>query len=137
MTKLLTETKTKPRRIFFIKDKNTLVKITQPKEKNSIVKEIYNLFSVLDLLNLTNHQKNILVIFDVDDVLITPSSEDDLRHPFRNQLLQSILNRIKPQEIELLKSSILLNTKQVLVELNIIDIFEHLKSYRIPTIAYI
>ena len=30
MTKLLTETKTKTRRIFFIKDKNTLVKITQP-----------------------------------------------------------------------------------------------------------
>ena len=109
----------------------------QIKKENSIVKEIYNLFSLLDLLNLTNHQKNILVIFDVDDVLITPSSEDDLRHPFRNQLLQSILNRIKPQEIELLKSSILLNTKQVLVELNIIDIFEHLKSYRIPTIAYI
>jgi len=40
MTKLLTETK--PRRIFFIKDKNTLVKITQPN-----VIEVAFLYSVL------------------------------------------------------------------------------------------
>ena len=104
------------------------------KNTNSIVKEIYNFSKVIDLLGLTNN-KDILVIFDVDDVLMTPSSEDNLRHPYRNQLLKSILNRTNPQEIELLKSSIFLNTKQILVELKIIDIFEYLKSHKIPAIA--
>jgi hypothetical protein len=89
---------------------------------------------VLDLLDLTNHQDT-LVIFDVDEVLITPSSQDDLRHPYRDRLLQSIFNRIKPQQIELLKSSMFLNAKQVLVESRITDIFEKLKSQEIPAIA--
>ena len=86
----------------------------QPK-KDIITKEAYNLFPVLGLLNLKNHQ-DALVIFDVDDVLITPSSQDDLRHPYRDRLLQSIFNRMNPQEMELLRSIILLNTKQVLLE---------------------
>ena len=103
-------------------------------KKESITKETYNLFPVLDLLNLKNHQ-NALVIFDVDDVLITPSSRDDLRHPYRDRLLQSIFNRINPQEMELLKSIILLNTKQVLLESRITEIFEKLKSHKIPALA--
>ncbi len=104
------------------------------KDKKSIIKEIYSFSKLKDLFNLTNNN-DVLVIFDVDDVLITPSSEDNLRQPYRNQLLQSILKRITPEEFELLKSSIFLNTKQVLVELKIIDIFGHLKSHKIPAIA--
>ena len=103
-------------------------------KKESITKETYNLFPVLDLLSLKNHQ-DALAIFDVDDVLMTPSSQDDLRHPYRDRLLQSIFNRINSQEIELLKSIILLNTKQVLVESRITEIFEKLKSHKIPAMA--
>ncbi len=110
------------------------VNIHQTKKIKSIIKETYNLFPVLDLLNLTNHQDS-LVIFDVDEVLITPSSQDDLRHPYRDRLLQSISNKINPLEIELLKSIILLESKQVLVESRITEMFEKLKSYKIPAIA--
>ena len=108
--------------------------IHQAEKKKSIIKETYNLLPVLDLLDLTNHQDT-LVIFDVDEVLITPSSQDDLRHPYRDRLLQSIFNRIKPLEIELLKSIIFLTAKQVLVESRITEIFEKLKSHKIPAIA--
>ena len=103
-------------------------------KKKSIIKKTYNLLPIIDLLNLTNHQDS-LVIFDVDDVLITPSSQDDLRHPYRERLLKSIFNRINLQEMELLKSIILLNTKQVLLESRITKIFEKLKSYKTPAIA--
>ena len=106
----------------------------QAQKEKSIIQETYNLFPVFDMLNLTNHQDS-LVIFDVDEVLITPSSQDDLRHPYRDRLLQSIFNRIKPLEIELLKSIIFLNAKQVLVESRITEIFEKLKSHKIPAIA--
>lgn len=106
----------------------------QIKTISSVVKETYDLFPILNLLNLVPHQDT-LVIFDVDEVLITPSSEDDLRQPYRNWLLQSIFSRIKPQEIKLLKSSIFWNTKQVLVEHRITDIFEKLKLHKIPAIA--
>ncbi len=102
--------------------------------KKSIVQETYDLFPILDLLNLINHHDT-LVIFYVDDVLITPSSQDDLRHPYRDRLLQSIVNRMNPLEIELLKSIIFLNAKQVLVESQITEIFEKLKSHKIPAIA--
>ena len=69
----------------------------------------------MSLLKLINNQ-DYLVIFDVDDVL---------SHQHRHKLLQSILNLINPQEIEFLKSNIFLNTKQVLVESGITDIFEY------------
>jgi Protein of unknown function (DUF2608) len=106
----------------------------QLKKQKSIIDESYNLFPLFDFLCSTNHQDT-LAIFDVDDVLITPSSEDDLRHPYRNYLLESILSRLNPEEVELLKSSIFLNTKQVLVESRIEDIFEYLISQKIPSIA--
>ncbi len=48
-----------------------------------------------------------------------------ISHQHRHKLLQSILNLINPQEIEFLKSNIFLNTKQVLVESGITDIFEY------------
>ena len=110
------------------------VYMNQIKEIINIVKETYDLYQILDLLNLNNHQ-NTLVIFDVGEVLITPSSEDNFRHPYRDRFLQSIFNRTKPKEIELLKSSIFLNSTQILVEPRITSLFEQLKSYKITTIA--
>jgi len=73
----------------------------QAKNQKSIVKETYNFVPLMALLKLINNQDH-LVIFDVDDVL---------RHLHRHKLLQLILNLINPQEIELLKSNIFLNTK--------------------------
>ena len=108
--------------------------LNQIKEIISVVKETYDLYKILDLLDLINSQ-NTLVIFDVDEVLITPSSEDSFRHPYRDRLLQSIFNRIKPKEIESLKISIFLNSTQILVEPRITSLFEQLKSHKITTIA--
>ena len=106
----------------------------QVKDQKSIVKETYNFVPVIDLLKSMNNQDH-LVVFDVDDVLITPSGDDDLRHPYRHKLLQSILNRINQQQIELLKSNLFLNTRKFLVESSITDIFAHLTLYKIPAMA--
>ncbi len=101
--------------------------------RKSTIEEIYNLIPIINLLDVAT--KNTLVVFDIDEVLITPSSEDDVRHPYRSQLLQSILNYIDPQKIPLLKSSIFVNSKHILVESRITEIFENLKLYKIPAIA--
>lgn len=98
-----------------------------------ILKEIYNLMPVINLLDVAT--KDILVVFDIDDVLITPSKEDDVKHPYRNELLQAIIDRVDPKKIPLLKSSIFLNSKHILVESKIAEIFESLKSNKIPAIA--
>ena len=84
---------------------------------------------------LTGNNHDTLVIFDIDDVLIMPSEDDDFRHPYRTQLWGSITNRLTSKKKELLDSNILSRTKKILVKSQIINIFNNLKLLQIPTIA--
>ena len=97
------------------------------------IQEIYNLIPVQKLLKLAD--KDTLFIFDVDDVLITPSDEDNFKHPYRNQLWELIANKLTLEKREILESSVVYVTKQVLVESRIINIFDYLKLQQIPTMA--
>lgn len=101
--------------------------------RKSTIEEIYDLIPIMNLLDVAC--QNTLVVFDIDDVLITPSREDDVRHPYRSQLLQLILDNISPQKIPLLNSSIFVNSKQILVDPRITEIFKNLKLHKIPAIA--
>lgn len=110
------------KKIFFTSTKN-----------KSFIQKIYNFAPVIKMLKLSN--KDTLVIFDVDDVLIRPGSDDDFKHPCRTLLWQEIKRRSTPNKIEFLHSSILSATKQYLTDPQIIDIFNYLKSQNIPTVA--
>ena len=105
---------------------------TSTKHK-SFIQKIYNFAPVIKMLKLSN--KDTLVIFDVDDVLIRPGSDDDFKHPCRTLLWQEIKHRSTPNKVEFLHSSILSATKQHLTDPRIIDIFNYLKSQNIPTVA--
>jgi len=114
--------------------KERIFKLATHKPINqSLIREIDNFISLEKTLKLTN--KDTLVVFDVDNVLIMPSEEDDFRHPYRAQLLESITNQLIPQKKEFLDSIILSATKRILVEPRIINIFNHLNLQQIPTIA--
>ena len=99
----------------------------------NVILEIYNFTKLAKILKLAT--KDHLVIFDVDDVLIMPSEEDDFRHPYRAQLWQSISNRLMPTKAEHLYSNILSAIKRTLIESRIVNIFNHLQSQKIPAIA--
>jgi hypothetical protein len=99
----------------------------------SLIREIYSFVPLAKTLKLAT--KDALVIFDIDDVLIMPSADDDFRHPYRTQLWGSITNRLTSKKKELLDSNILSRTKKILVESQIINIFNNLKLLQIPTIA--
>ena len=107
--------------------KEQLFKLTTNKlATTSLIREIYNFIPLEKILRLTNIDT--LTIFDVDDVLIMPSEDDDFRHPYRAQLWQSISNRLMPKKAEHLYSNILSAIKRTLIESRIVNIFNHLKS---------
>lgn len=97
-------------------------------------KEIFNFIPVENILKIIN-KKDVLVIFDVDDVLITPSEENDFRHPYRTMLWNDITNELPLNKIVVLESIILSSSQRILVESRIANMFDYLKSQQIPTIA--
>jgi len=99
----------------------------------SSIQKIYNFIPVIKTLKLAT--KDTLAIFDVDDVLIMPSSDDNLKHPYRVQLWEEIKNRSTSEKIEILQSSIIASTNRDLVESRIVNMFTYLQSQDIPTIA--
>lgn len=107
----------------------------------SVIKEIYDLQDFKEIIQLlSNHNqvnKETLTIFDVDDVLIMPSHEDDFRHPYRIDQLKLIIEQINnnPYDFEKLQSVLIANRKLVLIDNEIIQIFKILTTYNVPTIA--
>ena len=99
------------------------------------IKEVYDLNAIKDTIKTID--QNGLIIFDVDDVLIMPSPEDDFRHPYRLELFKLIIDKINnnPYNLEVLQSILLANRKQVLIDPYIIKIFEILNTCKTPTIA--
>lgn len=91
-------------------------------------------FKVINNL-LPNIDKDTLVIFDVDEVLIMPTDEYRLTHPFRRELVKDIQSRLSLEEQKILFSIIMLKQTMRLVDMEIIDLLNKLKEYKIPTIA--
>ncbi len=98
----------------------------------SITKSI-NLIKVKKILQ--GADRNTLVIFDIDDVLITPINNHDFWHPNHEQLLQKIKRQTSNEPMKFLDSISIYTTKYRLVDPEIINIFTYLKEQHIFTIA--
>lgn len=99
-----------------------------------------NIKTVDDLIDLEQMIKKIkkdtLVIFDVDHVLIMyPDHYTYTRHPDRRKLWRELTAKSSIQEIKLLQSIIMLDSKSCLVDPKILDILEELKNKSIPVVA--
>lgn len=97
------------------------------------IKKINNFFPIEQAIQVAD--KNTLVIFDIDEVLITPFDDYNLRHPYREKLSLKLKKKYSLQHRQLLESIILSNTRYYLVDPFIIKIFDDLRKYNIPTIA--
>lgn len=79
---------------------------------------------------------NTLVIFDVDHVLIMPTDEHTLnRHPYRKQLWQEIESRLSKEGMKTLYGIATSKAKWRLVDPGIVDIFNYLRTHKIPSVA--
>lgn len=103
----------------------------------NFIQEVYNLNKIKDVIKVISNDQTVLAIFDVDDVLIMPSQEDDFRHPYRIELFKLIIDQINnnPKDIEILESVLISNRKQVLIDADIINVFEELHASNTHTIA--
>lgn len=99
----------------------------------SNIQEAYNLDQIFT--EIKSADQSHLVIFDIDDVIITTSPDDDFRVPIRDNLLKSITSNLNPTEADLIHSIILASRKAILVDQNIIELFKLLLHKQIPTIA--
>jgi hydroxymethylpyrimidine pyrophosphatase-like HAD family hydrolase len=85
---------------------------------------------------LEKSDRDTLVIFDVDHVLIMPTDEHTLnRHPYRKQLWEEIEGRLSKEDMKALYGLTASKAKWRLVDPGIIDVFTHLKKRQIPSIA--
>lgn len=97
------------------------------------LQEINNLAAILE--ELQRSDRDTLVIFDIDDVLIMPIEEDDFRHHYRLSLLNSAMTFMNKDQKVFLESIIFANTKRILVDRLILSILDYLKLNKISAIA--
>jgi hypothetical protein len=85
---------------------------------------------------LKRSDRDTLVIFDIDHVLIMPTDEHTLnRHPYRKQLWKEIEGRLSKEDMKTLYGIATAKAKWRLVDPGVVDIFTFLKKYQIPSIA--
>jgi hypothetical protein len=111
-----------------------VVKEEDNNKTKCFIQEIDNFIPVIKTLQLINN-KDTLVIFDIDDVLIIANEDNDFRHPYRAQLWQELKNRLLPEKIEILHSNIMSTIKWQLIEPRISKMFNYLKANNIPSIG--
>lgn len=97
------------------------------------IKEISSLLPIISKLKYAD--QNSLVIFDVDDVLIMPTSDHDFRHTYRAKKLETICKQLTNSQIEVLKSIIFAQREIMLVDPGFNQLFDILRSKKIPNIA--
>lgn len=103
----------------------------------TFIKEVYDLNGIKEIINNIGENKEVLTIFDVDDVLIMPRPEDDFRHPYRIELFKLIIEQIadNSSDLEMLQSVLIANRQQILIDHEIIKVFEQLRTSNVHTIA--
>jgi hypothetical protein len=98
-----------------------------------MITRIFNLAPLKKALE--EAKQNTLVIFDVDEVLIIPTDEFRLTHPYRKILVKNLQERLPYSNRELLFSIILNQCDYRLVDPYILTILAIIKNHRIPAIA--
>ena len=74
-----------------------------------------------------------LLLFDIEDVLITPLPEYDMHHPYRKLLLSQYKKTLSSTQIDEMLSIILKNRKVKFVDSDTLKIFDYIKKRHIPT----
>jgi hypothetical protein len=98
------------------------------------INKITNFELLANILDLEN--KDTLVVFDIDDVVMMPADSYSMsRNPYRKKLWKEMKERLSKEEIEFLYSIITTDAKWQLVDSKILDILGILKKLSIPTIA--
>lgn len=99
------------------------------------ITEIKDLISFSEFLK-SQPQNDVLIIFDIDDVLMMPEEDFTLsRNPYREKLWQALQKKLSKQEIELLHSIVTLKAKWCLVDPKIKKIISFLKKNNIAMTA--
>lgn len=108
--------------------------ILQIKKDTFSIQEICNLTPIFEILKLINHH-DLLVIFDIDDVLIAPDNDNDFKHPFRADLWCKLKNKLSAEKIKLLHSKIFVSIKWQLIDDKIMKLLSYLKTKNISSIG--
>jgi hypothetical protein len=99
----------------------------------SEIKEIFNLSPIISALK--NADKNTLIIFDVDEVLIMPTPEHDFRDPYRIKILENISKQLTNNQIDFFKSIIFAQRKVKLIDPDLNKLFDLIVSMNMPSLA--
>lgn len=104
---------------------------------NSALADIIETSNLLPLKEiLQKADKDTLVIFDVDRVLIMPTNEHTLnRHPYRKKLWEELKNRHSKEEIKILYGITASQAEWRLVDPDILNVLTYLEKHEIPSIA--
>lgn len=100
----------------------------------SCIKEALNLNSIISTL-LDNPNRNSLIIFDVDEVLIMSTPEHDLREPYRIKILEGIFKKLTNNQINIFKSIIFAQREVKLVDPDLNKLFDLIASMKVPSLA--
>lgn len=104
---------------------------------NSALADIIETSNLLPLKEiLQKADKDTLVIFDVDRVLIMPTNEHTLnRNPYRKKLWEEIQSRHSKEERKVLYAITASQAEWRLVDPDVINVLAYLKKHQIPSIA--
>lgn len=94
-----------------------------------------NNFAILKNEVMKSASKDSLVLFDVDDVLISPTDEFNFRSKIRKDLKKEISQNKSKQEVQVMFSDFFLKRKVKLVNENMPKLLKFLKEKRIPVSA--
>ena len=100
----------------------------------SDIKEVFNLNSIISTL-IKNANKDTLIIFDVDEVLIMPTPEYDFRDPYRIKILENISKQLTNNQIDFFKSIIFAQREVKLIDPDLNKLFDLIVSMNIPSLA--
>ncbi len=93
--------------------------------------------NLLDIKNILDKEANkeTLVIFDVDDVLIAPTDAFAFRDSLRRKFNQGLKSRYTQQERKVIFSDFFKKRRVCLITPKIISLLDELRSQKIPTTA--
>ena len=100
----------------------------------SDIKEVFNLDPIMYTL-INNVNKNTLIIFDVDEVLIMPTPKYDFRHPYRIKILENISKQLTNNQINFFKSIVFAQREVKLIDPDLNKLFDLIISMNIPSLA--
>ncbi len=104
---------------------------------NSVAASIHEITNLDKLKSiLKEHKDNMLIVFDVDNVLVMPTDEYTIgRSVYRKKLWKNIKNNLSKKEFKLIHSAMILSSEPKIVDTDLFDIFQYIKKNNIKATA--